>query len=55
VHKRIISAVKRVDVVSDRLSYIMPRECWCLITVLKVYIPTEVKTEDVKDSSYVEL
>jgi hypothetical protein len=29
VHKRIISAVKRVDFVSDRMSYIILRGRWC--------------------------
>jgi hypothetical protein len=29
VHKRIISAVKRVEFVSDRMSYIILRGRWC--------------------------
>jgi hypothetical protein len=29
VHKRIISAVKREEFVSDRMSYIILRRCWC--------------------------
>jgi hypothetical protein len=29
VHKRIISAVKKVEFVSDRMSYIILRGCWC--------------------------
>jgi hypothetical protein len=29
VHKGIISAVKKVEFVSDRMSYIMPRGRWC--------------------------
>jgi hypothetical protein len=53
VHKRIISAVKRVEFVSDRKSYIIGR--WCHTTVLNVHAPTEVKINDVKDSSYEEL
>jgi hypothetical protein len=28
VHKRIVSAVKRVEFVSDRISYIIPRGRW---------------------------
>jgi hypothetical protein len=36
VHKRIISAVQRVEFVSDRISYIILRACWCDIVVLKV-------------------
>jgi hypothetical protein len=34
VHKRIISAVKRVEFVSDRMSYIILRGHWCHIIVL---------------------
>jgi hypothetical protein len=36
VHKRIISAVKKVQFVSDRMSYIIPRGHWCDIIVLNV-------------------
>jgi hypothetical protein len=53
VHKRIISAVKRVEFVSDRVSYIILRGRWCHIIVLNVHSPTEDKTDDVKDSFYV--
>jgi hypothetical protein len=52
VHKRIISAVKRVEFVSDRMSYITLRGRWCHIIVLNVHAPTEDKTGDVKDSFY---
>jgi hypothetical protein len=55
VHKRIISAVKRVEFGSDRMPYIMLRGRWCHIVVLKVHAPTEDKTDDVKDSFYEEL
>jgi hypothetical protein len=55
VHKRIISAVKRVEFVSDRMSYIILKGCWCHIIVLNVHAPTEDKTDDVKDSFYEEL
>jgi hypothetical protein len=55
VHKRIISAVKRVEFVSDRMSYIILRGRWCHIIVLNVHAPTEDKTDDVKDSFYEEL
>jgi hypothetical protein len=48
VHKRIISAVKRIEFVSDRMSYIILRGRWCHI-VLNVHAPTEDKTDDVKD------
>jgi hypothetical protein len=54
VHKRIISAVKRVEFVTDRMSYIILRSRWCHI-VLNVHAPTEDKTDDVKGSFYEEL
>jgi hypothetical protein len=52
---RIISAVKRVKFVSDRMSYIILRGCWCHIIVLNVHAPTEDKTDEVKGSFYEEL
>jgi hypothetical protein len=55
VHKRIISAVKKVLFVRDRMSYIILRGRWCHIIVLNVHAPTEDKTDDVKDSFYEEL
>jgi hypothetical protein len=55
VHKKIISAVKRVEYVSDRMLYIILRGQWCHIIVLNVHAPTEDKTNDVKDSFYEEL
>jgi hypothetical protein len=55
VHKRIISAIKRVEFVSDRMVYIILRGRWCHIIVLNVHAPTEDKTDDVKDSFYEEL
>jgi hypothetical protein len=36
VHKRIISAVKEVEFVSDRMSYIILRGRWCNIIVLTI-------------------
>jgi hypothetical protein len=36
-HNTIISAVKSVEFVSDKMSYIVLRGCWCHIIVLKVY------------------
>jgi hypothetical protein len=39
VHKRIASAVKRVEFVSDRMSYIILRSRWCNIIVLNVHAP----------------
>jgi hypothetical protein len=57
IHKRFISAVKRVEFVSDRMSYIIPRGHWCNIIVLNlnVHAPTEDKTDDMKDRFYEEL
>jgi hypothetical protein len=55
VHKKIISAVKRVEFVSDGMSYIILRGRWCHIIVLNVHTPTEDKSDDVKDSFYEEL
>jgi hypothetical protein len=52
VHKRIISAVKRVEFVSDNKLVIIIRGCH--IIVLNVHAPTEDKI-DVKDSFYEEL
>jgi hypothetical protein len=46
--------LKRVELVSDRMSYIILRGCWCHI-VLNVHASTEDKTDDVKDSFYEEL
>jgi hypothetical protein len=54
VHRRTVSAVKRVEFVSDRMSCIILRGRWCDIIVLNVHAPTEDKI-DVKDSFYDEL
>jgi exonuclease III len=45
----------RVEFVSDRMSYIILRGRWCHIIVLNVHVPTEDKTDYVKDSFYEEL
>jgi hypothetical protein len=55
VHKRILSALRRVEFISDRMSYIILRGCWCNIIVLNVHAPCEDKEDDVKDSFYEEL
>jgi hypothetical protein len=55
IHKRIISAVKRVEFVNDRMSYIILRGRWFHIIVLNVHALTEDKTDDVKDGFYEEL
>jgi hypothetical protein len=43
VHKGIIPAVKRVEFISDRMSYITLRGRWCHTIVLYVHAPTEDK------------
>ena len=55
VHHRIVSAVKRIEFVSIRLSYIVLRGHWCNIIVLNVDVPDEEKSDDSKDSFYGEL
>jgi hypothetical protein len=52
---RIISVIKRVEPVSDRMSYILLRGHWCHIIVLNVHAPPEDKIEDVNDSFYKKL
>jgi exonuclease III len=52
VHNRIISAVKMVEFVSDRMSYITLKGRWNDIIVLNVHAPTEDK--DVKKDSFYE-
>jgi hypothetical protein len=46
-----VSAVKRVEFVSDRISYIILRDRWCNIIVLNVHAPTEDKIDDIKTGS----
>jgi hypothetical protein len=55
VHQRIVSAIKRVEFVSDRMSYIVLTGRWCNIIVLNAHAPTEEKGDDSKDSFYEEL
>jgi formate dehydrogenase assembly factor FdhD len=54
-HKGIISAVKKVEIVSDRMSYIILRGRWCDIIALNVHTPTEDKCDGIKTSFYEEL
>jgi hypothetical protein len=54
VHNRITSAVRRVESVSDRMSYITLKGHCCDTIVLNVHAPTEDK-DDIKDSFYEEL
>jgi exonuclease III len=55
IHKRIVPAVKRVEFVSDRMSYIILRGRWCNVIVLNVPATTEDKINDIKDRFYEEL
>ena len=55
LHHRIVSAVKRVEFVSDRVSYIVLRGRWCYIIFLNVHASCEDKSGDSKDSFYEEL
>jgi exonuclease III len=48
IHKRIVSAVRRVEFLSDRMSYIILRGRWCHIYVLNVDAPCEDKGDEVK-------
>jgi hypothetical protein len=49
------AAVKRVEFVSVRMSYLILTSRWCHIIVLNVHVPTEDKTDYVKDSFYEDL
>ena len=51
VHHRIVSEVKTVEFLSDMMSYIVLKGCWCNIIVLNVHAPSEEKSDDSKDSS----
>ena len=53
VHHRTVSAVKRVQFASDRVSHIVLRGHWRNI-VLNVHPPSEEKSDDSKDSFYEE-
>jgi hypothetical protein len=51
----ILTAVKRVEFVSDRVLYVVLRGRWCNGIVLNVHAPSEGKSYDSKDSFYDEL
>jgi exonuclease III len=55
LYNRIISAVKRVEFVSDRMMYTTLKGRWCDIIVLNVHAPTKDKDDDIKGSFYKEL
>jgi endonuclease/exonuclease/phosphatase family metal-dependent hydrolase len=50
-----VSAVKRVEFVSNRMSYMILRGRWCNIIVLNVHASTEDQIDDIKDRFYEEL
>ena len=52
---RVVSSVRRVEFVSNRVSCIVLRGCWCKIIVLNVHAPSEKKSDDSKESFYEEL
>jgi hypothetical protein len=52
VHKGILSAIKSVQFVGDRMSYIVLRGRWFNIVVLNMHAPTEEKRDDPKHSFY---
>jgi hypothetical protein len=54
VHQRIAPTVKRVEFVSNRVSYIVMRGRWNNIVFLNVHTPIE-KNDESKDSFYEEL
>ena len=54
VHHRIVSAVKRIGFVNDRVSYIVLRGRWCNVIVLNVHALSEEKSDDSRDSFYEE-
>jgi hypothetical protein len=55
VHNKIILAVKKVEFVSDRMSYIIPKDHWCDIIVLNVHALTGDKDDVINDNFYGEL
>jgi hypothetical protein len=55
VHKRIISAVKKVEFVSNRMPWIILRGRLCDIIILNVHAPTEDKIDNMKDRFYEEI
>ena len=54
-HHRMVSAVKKVEFVNDRVTYIVLRGSCYNIIVLNVRAPSEGISDDSKDSFYEEL
>jgi hypothetical protein len=50
IHHRIVSAVQTVEFISDRMSHMVLRGCWCNVIVLNAHAPSEEKTNGSKDS-----
>ena len=55
VHHRIVSAVKRVEFVSDRMSYTVLKGRWCNTVIFSMHAANEKESNDSKDSFYEEL
>jgi hypothetical protein len=55
VRQSIISSVKRVKCIRDRMSNIALKVRWCCIIILNVHMPSEDKSDDTNDSFYEEL
>jgi hypothetical protein len=55
VYRRIRSAVKKVEFMSDLFSCIILKGRWCDIIVLNVHAPSEDKDDGIKDSFYDEI
>jgi hypothetical protein len=55
IHKRIVSAVRRVEFVSDRMLYIISESQWSNIIALNVHAPCEDKSDYISDGFYEEL
>ena len=55
IANRLVSAVKRIEFVSDRLSYIVLRGRWLHNVLVNVHAPSEEKSVELKDSFYEEL
>jgi hypothetical protein len=49
VHRRLVSAVKRIEFVSNRLSYIVLKGRWLSI-IVNVHAKKKKKSEELKDS-----
>jgi hypothetical protein len=55
VHKRIISAVNRVEFLSDRITNIILGGRWCHMIILNVHAPIEDNILDMNGSFYNEV